>query len=247
MILPSANGFNLDWSIILSFNKGLNLWRVDQNEPVMESEVINLALTDLKVPIVPNYKGVCLQNTSKPHSYHLIFMCLQFKSFENTEGKGEIARNEQFLLFPTLFYSILENFLPFPSRLKLLSANSFSLEESKVCLLEKGWNTRHCLMQLPDLTVTDYFERILSNRIKLIFYCIIWLQVYSSSDVRTALTNDANRFAVVNRDFRLLMRATEKNPNVLQCCSRKSMLNWKKRKQLFWENIDMTYAQVKGV
>ena len=24
-----------------------------------------------KVPIAPNYKGVCLQNTSKPHSYHL--------------------------------------------------------------------------------------------------------------------------------------------------------------------------------
>ena len=25
----------------------------------------------LKVPIAPNHKGVCLQNTSKPHSYHL--------------------------------------------------------------------------------------------------------------------------------------------------------------------------------
>ena len=25
----------------------------------------------LKVPIAPNYKGVGLQNTSKPHSYHL--------------------------------------------------------------------------------------------------------------------------------------------------------------------------------
>ena len=28
---------------------------------------------------------------------------LQDKSFENTEGKGEIARNEQFLLFPQCF------------------------------------------------------------------------------------------------------------------------------------------------
>ena len=26
--------------------------------------------------------------------------CLQYKSFENSVGKGEIARNEQFLLFP---------------------------------------------------------------------------------------------------------------------------------------------------
>ena len=25
----------------------------------------------IKVPIAPNYKDVCLQNTSKPHSYHL--------------------------------------------------------------------------------------------------------------------------------------------------------------------------------
>lgn len=51
---------------------------------------------------------------------------------------------------------------------------------------------------------------------------MVLLQVYSSADVRTALPHDANRFAVANRDFRLLMRATEKNPNVLQCCSRKS-------------------------
>ena len=30
-------------------------------------------------------------------------MCLQYKSFENTEGKGEIAHNEQFPLFPQCF------------------------------------------------------------------------------------------------------------------------------------------------
>ena len=46
-----------------------------------------------------------------------VFMCLQYKSFENTVGKGEIARNEQFLLFPTVFSSLLENFLPFSSTL----------------------------------------------------------------------------------------------------------------------------------
>ena len=32
--------------------------------------------------------------------------CLQCKSFENTAGKGEIARNEQFLLFPQCFLPI---------------------------------------------------------------------------------------------------------------------------------------------
>ena len=30
----------------------------------------------------------------------LLFTCLQYKSFENTVGKGKIAHSEQFLLFP---------------------------------------------------------------------------------------------------------------------------------------------------
>ena len=30
----------------------------------------------------------------------LVFTCLQYKPFENTERKGETAHNEQFLLFP---------------------------------------------------------------------------------------------------------------------------------------------------
>ena len=33
----------------------------------------------------------------------LVFMCLQYKSFEIIVGKGEIARHEQFLLFPQCF------------------------------------------------------------------------------------------------------------------------------------------------
>ena len=36
----------------------------------------------------------------------LVFTCLQYKSFENTVGKGEIARNEQFHLFPQCFLTI---------------------------------------------------------------------------------------------------------------------------------------------
>ena len=48
--------------------------------------------------------------------------------FENTVGKGEIARNEQFLLFP-VFSTRLDNFLPFSSNLKLSSGNSFSSEK----------------------------------------------------------------------------------------------------------------------
>ena len=69
----------------------------------------------------------------------LVFTCLQYKSCENTEGKGEIARNEQFLLFPQCFLPIWMDFLSFSSDLKLSSAYSFNLEESKICRLGKGW------------------------------------------------------------------------------------------------------------
>ena len=65
-------------------------------------------------------------------------MPLGNKPFKNTVGKGEIARNEQFLLFPQCFSTRLDNFLPFSSNLKLSSANSFSLEESKICRLIMG-------------------------------------------------------------------------------------------------------------
>ena len=75
---------------------------------------------------------------------HLVTMAVdsanpavQYKSFENAAGKGEIARNEQFLLFP-VFSTFLENIRPLSSNLKLLSADSLSLEESKICRLGKG-------------------------------------------------------------------------------------------------------------
>ena len=63
-------------------------------------------------------------------------MYLHHMSFENTLGKGEIACYKQFLLFPQFSFR-LENFLPFSSDLKLLSANSFSLEESRICRFGK--------------------------------------------------------------------------------------------------------------
>ena len=40
----------------------------------------------------------------------LVFMCLQYKSLENTVEKGEIARNEQFLLFPQCFLLVWRTF-----------------------------------------------------------------------------------------------------------------------------------------
>ena len=59
----------------------------------------------------------------------------QYKAFENTVGKGEIARSKQFILFPQCFQSHLENLQAFSSNLLLSSANFFGLDESKICRL----------------------------------------------------------------------------------------------------------------
>ena len=56
--------------------------------------------------------------------------------FKNTAGKPEIARDEQFLIFPQRFLSC-ENFLPFLTNLKLSSASYFSLKGSKICRFGK--------------------------------------------------------------------------------------------------------------
>ena len=68
----------------------------------------------------------------------LVFTCQEYKSFENTVGKAEIARKPAISPFPTVFSTLLENLLPSSSKLRLLSANSFSLEKSKICCLGKG-------------------------------------------------------------------------------------------------------------
>ena len=40
-----------------------------------------------------------------------VFTCLQYKSLENTVGKGEIAHNEQFLLSPQCSLPVWRTFL----------------------------------------------------------------------------------------------------------------------------------------
>ena len=48
-----------------------------------------------------------------PSKYYMVFTCLQYMSFENTVGKEEIARNEQFLLFPHCFLLVWRTFRHF--------------------------------------------------------------------------------------------------------------------------------------
>ena len=46
-------------------------------------------------------RAIILRNLEETHKDAV--MCLQYKSFENIVGKGEIAHNEQFLLFSQCF------------------------------------------------------------------------------------------------------------------------------------------------
>ena len=65
------------------------------------------------IPLWLNWKSVKLayQVHGKPFPKQaLVFTCLQYKFFENTVGKGEIAHDEQFLLFPTVFSTCMEKF-----------------------------------------------------------------------------------------------------------------------------------------
>ena len=75
----------------------------------------------------------CLTLSQKP-----LFLRICSKSLENTGGKGEVAREKQFLLFPQYLPPFWRTFCHF-YYFKVSSANSFSLEESKICHLGKGY------------------------------------------------------------------------------------------------------------
>ena len=70
----------------------------------------------------------------------LVFTYLQYKSFENTAGKGEIAPNEQFLLFLQCFLRIWRTFCHF-HQIQNWHLHALDLEESKKPSFGKGLNT----------------------------------------------------------------------------------------------------------
>ena len=59
-----------------------------------------------------NYR-LSLSTTQPFPKQALVFTCLQYKSFEKAVGKGEIAHNEQFLLFPKCFLPFWRTFCRF--------------------------------------------------------------------------------------------------------------------------------------
>ena len=64
----------------------------------------------------------------------------------NTVGKGEIAYIEQFLLFPQRVLYTFGELLTISSSLKLSSANSFRMKQSRIC---------HLLNSLPKVKILD--------------------------------------------------------------------------------------------
>ena len=68
----------------------------------------------------------------------LVFTCLQYKSFENAVGKGEIARNEQFLLFPQCFLPVWITFCCFQN--KNCHLQTLSVWKSLIFVFGKGLN-----------------------------------------------------------------------------------------------------------
>ena len=60
----------------------------------------------------------------------LVLTCLWYKSFGNNAGKGEIARNEQFLLFPQCFYLFAEKSAIF-IKVKIVVCEPFSVWQSR--------------------------------------------------------------------------------------------------------------------
>ena len=81
-------------------------------------------------PNKPWFVRVCSTSLLKTlwEKEKLLVTCLQYKSFENTVGKGKIARNEHYFLFPQCFLPAWKTFCHFLSNLKLSSANCLSLK-----------------------------------------------------------------------------------------------------------------------
>ena len=75
----------------------------------------------------------------------------QQTAFENIMGKGEIARNEQFLLFPRFF--LLNQLIQFPFvyTFDIISFFAAELEEPNTGILNKGLSLYHTVMTSNDL------------------------------------------------------------------------------------------------
>ena len=85
-----------------------------------------------KSKILSSGNGLTLSQTTRG------FYVSAVQVFRKHCGKRRNCSQQAISSFPSVFSTLLENFLPFSSNSKLSSANSLSLEESKICCLGKG-------------------------------------------------------------------------------------------------------------
>ena len=79
----------------------------------MESEivrVVSLSTTEISENTRLKTRSTGSRYFNPVPKQALVFTCLHNNSFENTVGKEEIARNEQFLLFPQCFLLVCRTF-----------------------------------------------------------------------------------------------------------------------------------------
>ena len=80
-----------------------------------------------------SYIKSSVKHNINPFQHNDTFICPWKTSLLKT-----LWEKEKLLVRSTMFSTRLDNFLPFLSNLKLSSANSFSLEESKICRVVMG-------------------------------------------------------------------------------------------------------------
>ena len=83
--------------------------------------------------ILPTYLH-CLTLSQTRHDFYVSAV----QAFRKHRGKRRICLGRAIFPFPLVFSTLLENFPPNESKLKLSSANCLSLEKSKICHLGKG-------------------------------------------------------------------------------------------------------------
>ena len=92
-------------------------------------------------------------------------MTLDKRSLENTEGKGENAGNQHFLLFSTVFSTLSKRENVILATFKLSSANAFNLVMSKILFFGKGLMGFHealnCFLVLIFISSLLYYQNIL--------------------------------------------------------------------------------------
>ena len=107
------------------------------------------------------------KNAVNPVPNKLWFLCVCSTSLFKNTGKRRNCSYQAVSPLTTVFSICMENFLPFSSNLKLLSANSFSLEESIICCLGKGYTV---FAAFPQVFSKAVFVLLIGKKIFFFFW-----------------------------------------------------------------------------